>query len=616
MRWIVPPLLLSLTGCPALTAGDVDLLSDQDGDGVVSVAYGGDDCNDRAPTVFPDAPEICDEFDNDCDGAVNVEDDDAVGVDWFRDADHDGFADEDAHERTCADLGGLPDDPWLRAPVDGAWDCDDQDGDEFPGQVWRFDGDGDGFAGADEPTREQCERPGGFLVDVLETPDSGEIDPNEDCEPLLPTVSPGQRERCDNVDENCNGEIDEDPVGVAEYFPDEDRDGFGRTEDGETFCVPPAGDLWVGLDGDCNDIDDAIHPGAPTVPYNGTDEDCSESDEDFDLDGYPRGQDCDDTARWIHPGALDICDGIDNETCLPHTPEESLALETGAFYIGPRNPVGTSNRQLAVRGFSDLTVPLGQGDVVTLPGDGTVFLCRDTEWSGQVFGTAQQQLVVTSPQSRPASLATSLNFSDVLNLTGRDIEISNLELEGTLFVQASGGDVLLDGLSLTPASGWYLNVTVFGGDHVTVRDTTASQSSLSYGVGSISISPEGDLDWFGNQIEPRTTVFRPFVEDSGAATATFASDGGLQSTFGAYGIPGSLTVTGYSVVALTDVVFAEPPVMEANLTVVGGVVDGTDVTFGEGVDVRFGVNLRPYSYDPGPVSFDCAGTGQLACVAR
>ena len=38
MRWIVPPLLLSLTGCPALTAGDVELLSDQDGDGVVSVA--------------------------------------------------------------------------------------------------------------------------------------------------------------------------------------------------------------------------------------------------------------------------------------------------------------------------------------------------------------------------------------------------------------------------------------------------------------------------------------------------------------------------------------------------------------------------------------------------
>lgn len=44
---------------------------DTDGDLWVSEACGGDDCDDTNPAINPDADEICDDVDNNCDGRVD-----------------------------------------------------------------------------------------------------------------------------------------------------------------------------------------------------------------------------------------------------------------------------------------------------------------------------------------------------------------------------------------------------------------------------------------------------------------------------------------------------------------------------------------------------------------
>ncbi|MBU0646407.1 putative metal-binding motif-containing protein, partial [Patescibacteria group bacterium] len=146
------------------------------------------------------------------------------------------------------------------------------------------------------------------------------IDNRDDCDDTRSDIHPDAEEICDEVDNDCDDEIDEGVMGY--FFPDNDGDGYGaQGSNGVTMCYP--GEGWATRNGDCDDTSSFTYPGAPyEIWCDGVDYDCDgiigegctdASFQDNDQDGYrPTDGDCDDTRSDIHPGAEEICDGYDN----------------------------------------------------------------------------------------------------------------------------------------------------------------------------------------------------------------------------------------------------------------------------------------------------------------
>ena len=117
--------------------------------------------------------------------------------------------------------------------------CDDREGDYRPPDASTPDEDGDGYPSS------------------------------EDCDDRNPDISPGAEERCDNIDNDCDGDIDE---GLAEtWYPDADGDGFGSDAESTEACVRPEG--HVPNADDCNDDSAVTFPGADEY-CDGIDNDC------------------------------------------------------------------------------------------------------------------------------------------------------------------------------------------------------------------------------------------------------------------------------------------------------------------------------------------------------
>ncbi len=396
-------MLAMLGGCPALSDADLQRRIDRDGDGAVSVTFGGTDCNDGNPAVHPGAPEVCDALDNDCDGALNALDPDMPAdlVEWYLDADKDGFGRDDGMQRSCAVLGGY-------AHVGG--DCDDTDADQRPGQTWYLDGDGDGFGLAERP-RQQCERPSAYSLQI------------GDCDDANNQIHPAATETCNRFDDDCDGLEDaDDPgiTGVLTWYPDADGDGYGAEGAGLALCIPASTDVLVG--GDCDDGQFLVHSGAVDAWYDGIDADClGNSDHDQDGDGADAvpsgGTDCDDLRSWVFPGAPEICDGVSN-AC--EGAGWDPAAEAGLAHFLPDSGLSPI----------DHTVGLSSGGTATLVEGGTLTLCAG-DWTGQVVVTGGS-VTVTAPPAAGVVRLDAGGVGTAIDATGgaTSLTVRGLDLSG------------------------------------------------------------------------------------------------------------------------------------------------------------------------------------------
>ncbi len=194
-------MLLSLfvtTACmPALEEAsetpEIDRFADIDGDGYAVADH---DCDDEDPAVFPDADEICDGFDNDCDGVIDDDDDDVV-MDALRwpDADLDGYGDagseadwicgvdnaqdcDDGRDDVNPDMVEICDDLGVDEDCDGLTDTEAYDVQDV---TWFYDGDNDGY-GTPEVSVELCNAPNNYVADGTDCDDSdSKLNPAAGC---------------------------------------------------------------------------------------------------------------------------------------------------------------------------------------------------------------------------------------------------------------------------------------------------------------------------------------------------------------------------------------------------------------------------------------------------
>ena len=313
-----------------------------------------EDCDDSDGAINDNAPEICDGADNDCDGDVDDDDSSLEGAyTYYADADGDGVGGSQFSVDACQ----APDGYVLTSD-----DCDDLNAQTYPGateicdlednncdsqideglaQTWYADVDSDGYGDPGNGVS-NCEAPVGFVSN------------SDDCNDLAPESHPGASEVCDLDDNDCDGTVDEG-VGST-WYADSDNDGFGNGSVSTVSCEAPSGYVSNALD--CDDYTSTTNPSSYEV-CDGVDNDCDgtvdEGDainattwySDADGDGYPdavngvssctqpsgaetSGTDCDDSDATVHPGAIEACDGVDND--CNGTADGADAVDASTYY--------------------------------------------------------------------------------------------------------------------------------------------------------------------------------------------------------------------------------------------------------------------------------------------
>ncbi|MBR9692228.1 hypothetical protein GOV06_05590 [Candidatus Woesearchaeota archaeon] len=272
------------------------------------------DCNDTNSSIYPGAPEVCNGVDDDCNGTI----DDGLPIACNVNAD-------------C-----------------GADGC-------ILGTYYTFTCNNNGtcFSYCSNVT---------VITDI--DLDGYDTECDNDCNDTNASIYPGAPEVCNGVDDDCDNLTDEGFAIICNTSLDCGTVGciagtyYSFTCNNNGTCLASCSNVTsitdndldgydTECDGDCDDANNTIYPGAAEV-CNGVDDDCNSTVDDgticnqnfycdSDVDGYAPnvsnyvctnysctvnlpvgcfsvpGTDCNDSDNSINPGAAEVCDGLDND---------------------------------------------------------------------------------------------------------------------------------------------------------------------------------------------------------------------------------------------------------------------------------------------------------------
>ncbi len=274
---------------------------------------GGGDCNDGNGAIKPNAPEVCDNLNNDCD---------LDGVDEGCDDDNDNYCD------SSMSIVGTP-----TTCTAGGGDCNDDNTAVNPGVAEICDSVDNNCAGTpaidegcDDDNDNYCDSAMGIVGTNPATWPATCTAGGGDCVDNNDQIKPGAVEVCDNIDNNCAG------APAVDEGCDDDNDNYCDSAMGIVGTSPATWPTTCAAGGgDCNDGNDAIKPGATEVCDNlnndcdvdGADEGCDDDNDNYcdsamGIVGLPTtcsggGGDCNDGDGAIRPNATETCDNVNND---------------------------------------------------------------------------------------------------------------------------------------------------------------------------------------------------------------------------------------------------------------------------------------------------------------
>jgi hypothetical protein len=159
---------------------------------------------------------------------------------------------------------------------------------------------------------------------------------DEDCDDGDSEVHPGADERCNGVDDDCDGQV---PADEADADGDGERGCDGDCDDDDPDRNTRATELCNGIDDDCSGAPVDAELDLDGDGQRACDGDCDDADPrantlDLDGDGVDGcSGDCDDEDDEVSPEESEVCDGKDND-CDGDVDEGEECLGVGKVPYG------------------------------------------------------------------------------------------------------------------------------------------------------------------------------------------------------------------------------------------------------------------------------------------